>query len=224
MLRLGIDTTSEACSVALDTGSEILQHYRHAPRKHGELLLPWTDQLLAQAGVSRHQLEAVCVSCGPGSFTSLRLGFSVALGIAFALDIPVYPVSSLQLLAMRPFKQGAEYIVAALDARMSEVYIASYSNELGMFPKLLNKEQLIAPANYQLPIVGTRKIPQWHAVGNGFSAEQSALTELLAGQLGRLEAAIWPQAQDLFILSEQVLPVTADQAELAYLRNQVVQT
>ena len=210
--------------MALDTGSEVLQRYQHAPRRHGELLLPWAEELLAQAGMGRSQLDAVCVSRGPGSFTSMRLGFSVALGIACALDIPVYPVSSLQVLAMQPSRQGAKYIVAALDARMHEVYIASYFSELDNYPKLLNEEQLIAPTNYQLPVADLRQTPKWHAVGNGFSAEQGVLAEVMEGRLGQVNSDLWPQARDVLILAEQGSPVAADQAELSYLRNQLVQT
>ncbi len=210
--------------MALDTGSGILQRYRHAPRRHGELLLPWVDELMAEAGMARSQLQAVCVGCGPGSFTSLRMGFSVAVGIAYALDLPVYPVSSLQTLAVQAFTLGAEYAVTALDARMGEVYIGSYSNSLNHYPKALHKEKLIAPADYHLPDINSSSPSRWYAIGNGFSAMQGQLEGLLEGRFSRVCADLWPQARDMFILAERVSPVPADQAELSYLRNQVVQT
>lgn len=223
MRRLAIDTTAEACSVALDTGSETLQRYAHAPRRHGELLLPWIDELLAEAGFDRRQLEAVCVSRGPGSFTSLRLGFSVALGIACALDVPVYPVSGLQALALQAARNGGRHIVAALDARMGEVYIASYINQLDNNIEPIGEEALIAPGRYRLPEPGTPADCGWHGIGNGFSAQQGTLADLLDDRLAQLDTDCWPQARDVLILADEVTPVAAEQAELAYLRNQVVQ-
>ena len=95
-MKLAIDTSAETCSVALQTnGGQVLHRYAHAPRQHASLILPWVDELLAEAGASKNSLQAVCVSCGPGSFTGLRIGFSLGLSIAYALSIPVYPISSL---------------------------------------------------------------------------------------------------------------------------------
>ncbi len=223
MIKLAIDTTSEACSVALSTASgEVLQRYQHAPRRHGELLLPWVDELMAETGIRRDQLDAVCVSSGPGSFTSLRMGFSVALGIAYGLDIPVYPVSGLQALALQAIRSGAKQVVAALDARMGEVYIASFTNNQNGYPMLLGEQQLIAPADYRLPDFAETDC--WHGIGNGFVAEQGALSKALQGGLGNVEPHSWPMASDVLILADRVTPVAADQAELTYLRNQVVQT
>lgn len=229
MIRLAIDTTSEACSVALDSGSDILQRYQHAPRQHGELLLPWVDELLAEAGITRNQLDAVCVTRGPGSFTSLRMGFSVALGIAGALDVPVYPVSGLQTLAVQAVRHGANQVIAALDARMREVYIASYIKNMDGYPELIGEEQLIAPGGYRLPdsagkAPDTSCTTSWHGIGNGFVAEQGALSEALQGRLSKLEPDNWPMARDVLILADKVTPVAADKAELIYLRNKVVQT
>ncbi len=222
MPRLAIDTTAEACSVALDTGSEVLQRYQHAPRRHGELILPWADELLAEAGLVRRQLDGICVSRGPGSFTSLRLGFSVALGMAGGLDLPVYPVSSLQTLALQAARQGGQYIIAALDARMEEVYIASYRANPQGIPELIGAEQLCSAKDFQPPSLA--EPVSWQAIGSGFAALQGALQSALADNLDGQTSDGWPQARDVLILARQVAPVAAHQAELIYLRNQVVQT
>lgn len=219
-IRLAIDTTAEACSVALDTGSEVLQRYAHAPRRHGELLLPWIDELLAEAGVSKPQIDTLCVTRGPGSFTSLRMGFSVALGIAHALDIPVHPVSSLQTLALQAMRNDASHVISALDARMGEVYIASYINQLEGYPEAMSEELLIRPQDYQAGDTTAR----WQGIGSGFAAEQGALEATLGAALIQADADSWPMARDALILADKVTPVAAEQAELVYLRNQVVQT
>jgi len=97
---LAIETSTEACSVALVHGEEILARSELAPRRHGELVLPMADSLLAEAGMSRQALEGIAVGRGPGAFTGVRLAISLAQGMAMALDLPVVTVSSLQALAM----------------------------------------------------------------------------------------------------------------------------
>ena len=99
MNLLAIETSTECCSVALACGDEVVVRSEVAPRRHAELLLPMCDAVLAEAGLSRRQLDAIAVGRGPGAFTGVRLAISAAQGIALALDLPVVPVSSLAALA-----------------------------------------------------------------------------------------------------------------------------
>lgn len=221
-MRLAIDTTAEACSVALECGNDTLQRYAHAPRRHGELLLPFVDELLAEAGIKRSQLSSICTTRGPGSFTSLRMGFSVAVAMGYGLDIPVYPVSSLEALAYQAIAQGGEYIVSALDARMGEVYIGAYQADQQSLLRPLGVEQLLKPDDYQVPVQYSG-ISSWYAIGNGFIAEEHALSKRLDRIIKHSQADAWPQAQHILALAKHVEPVAAEQAQLIYLRNQVVQ-
>ena len=82
MNLLAIETSTETCSVALAVNGDILEYYRHAPREHAELLLPWVDQILAEAGVTFSSVDAIAFSRGPGSFTSLRIGIGVVQGLS----------------------------------------------------------------------------------------------------------------------------------------------
>lgn len=232
--KLAIDTTSEACSVALllDDG-RLLQRYAHAPRQHGELLLCWIEALLAEAGLSGAHLDGIWVTRGPGSFTSLRLGFSVATAMAFALEIPVIAVSSLQALAMRALNSaqtpvaGAQLleqsdtglILATLDARLGELYACWYLHQAGCL-RAAGAEHLLQPAALPWPdqIDGFKAR---HALGNGLLVTDAALQQQLAADGFQCHAECWPQAADLFAVAGIEQGVAAWLAELPYLRKKV---
>src|SRR5215475_15572992 len=113
---IAIETATENCSAALLHEGRLLERSQLAPRRHAELILPMIDSLLAEAGVSRRQLDAIAVGRGPGAFTGVRLAISVAQGIALGLDVPVVPVSSLAALA-QDAPPGDASILAVIDAR-----------------------------------------------------------------------------------------------------------
>ena len=95
MRLLAFETATEACSVAVLVDGETHERFEIAPRRHAELALPWAGQLLAEAGVSKSQIDAIAVGRGPGAFTGVRLAIAIAQGIALALDRPLLPVSTL---------------------------------------------------------------------------------------------------------------------------------
>src|ERR1700756_2296407 len=115
----------EACSVALVHGETVIARSELAPRRHAERVLPMADELLAEAGLGKHALDAIAVGRGPGAFTGVRLAISLAQGIAMALDRPVITISSLAALALEAPEDDAA-ILAVIDARMGEIYAASY--------------------------------------------------------------------------------------------------
>src|SRR5210317_1461885 len=96
---LAIDASSEACSAALLVNNEIYERSEVVPRKHTELILPMVDEVLAEGGVSLGQLDAIAFNRGPGSFTGVRVSTSVTQGLAFAMDLPVIPISGLATVA-----------------------------------------------------------------------------------------------------------------------------
>lgn len=99
---LSLDTSCEACSVALILPSgEIAENYELAAQSHTQRLLPMVDDMLVQHGLQVADLEAIAFSAGPGSFTGIRIGMGVVQGLAFAGQIPVIPVSTLQAQALR---------------------------------------------------------------------------------------------------------------------------
>lgn len=121
---LALDTSTDACSVALDHGGRI--HFRHQveARAHNRLLLPMIEDVLAESGLSPADLDAVAFGRGPGSFTGLRIAAAVTQGLAWAHELPVLGVSSLEVLAVEALARvpTAVGVITLLDARMDECY------------------------------------------------------------------------------------------------------
>ncbi|RBL65802.1 tRNA (adenosine(37)-N6)-threonylcarbamoyltransferase complex dimerization subunit type 1 TsaB, partial [Pseudomonas sp. MWU13-2625] len=129
---LALDTATEACSVALLHDGKVTSHYEVIPRLHAQKLLPMIQELLANAGVTLQQVEAIAFGRGPGAFTGVRIAIGVVQGLAFALERPVLPVSNLAVLAQRALREhGATQVASAIDARMVEVYWGCYQEVAG---------------------------------------------------------------------------------------------
>nr|WP_255775574.1 tRNA (adenosine(37)-N6)-threonylcarbamoyltransferase complex dimerization subunit type 1 TsaB [Microbulbifer sediminum] len=169
-----MDTTSGSCSVALSDGGLVREQFVAAERDHTRRLLPMVDQVLAGSGLKLGELDALAVSRGPGSFTGLRIAISTAQGLAFAANLPVIPVSSLAALAAGARRMHPEWaggtIVAALDARMQQVYWGAYtaaSPGEGLLPEAVqNPEEVaavVAGAGLADPLYGAG--PGWHYAG-----------------------------------------------------------
>jgi len=124
---LAFDTATPLVTVALHDGSDVVVELTsERPMKHGEQLAPLISQALEQAGIVRQDLTAVAVGVGPGPFTGLRVGLVTARTLAFVLEIPVYGVCSLDVLAAEAAAGLGTDFVVATDARRKEVYLASY--------------------------------------------------------------------------------------------------
>lgn len=145
MKILAVDAATEACSVALYNEGEITSIFEVCPQQHSQKLLPFIDQVLTDSGIKLSQLDGIAYGQGPGSFTGVRIGVSVTQGLAFGADLPVVGVSNLAIMAQQAIEQHqAQSVVAAIDARMSEVYLACYQNMNGL-AQLLDKEIVIKP-------------------------------------------------------------------------------
>lgn len=126
---LAIETTTRTGSVAVlrddQTGLQLFDGAMTQQIGHAETVLPLIDSVIRQAGITRADIGLVAFGQGPGAFTGIRLGCSVAQGIALALELPVVAVNSLQTVAAA-FEIGSAVTLVALDARMQEVYFAAY--------------------------------------------------------------------------------------------------
>jgi tRNA threonylcarbamoyladenosine biosynthesis protein TsaB len=127
---LAFDTATPFVSVALHDGQDVVVELKSdRPMKHGEQLAPLIEQAFRQAGITRQDLTAIGVGVGPGPFTGLRVGLMTARTLAYVLEIPVYGVCSLDVLAVEAVDSGAvtagDFLVAT-DARRKEVYVARY--------------------------------------------------------------------------------------------------
>ena len=230
MRLLAFETATEACSVAISVDGRVLERFEIAPRRHAELALPWAEVLLAEAGVARSQVDAVAVSRGPGAFTGVRLGIGVAQGIALALDRPVIAVSTLAVLAegvvgslsQQVPEAGDHNVMAAIDARMGEVYVGTFSRRAGDVVALM-PEVVAKPEDVAVP-----EGSGWIAVGTGFAAADGALHSRFAGQVARVDAQALPRAGHLARLAEAAFArgeaLAPERVEPAYLRNNVALT
>lgn len=121
---LAVDTATESCSAACLTDDHVHERSVIDPQGHSRLLLPMIEEVLREADISKNALDAVVYDAGPGSFTGIRIGAGVAQGIALALNKPMLSISSLMILAegIRDQIKPSDRIVAAIDARMEQVY------------------------------------------------------------------------------------------------------
>ena len=128
---LSIETSTSICSVALhERGALLALAEIKEPGAHAEKLLLLVDEVFEKAGLSFADLDAVAVSQGPGSYTGLRIGVSTAKGIAYALEIPLIGINTLQAMAASQSVAPGDYVVAVLDARRKEVYTQTFGDSL----------------------------------------------------------------------------------------------
>ena len=220
---LAIETSTTACSVALLFQGSMTRRYSEEPRSHTRLVMSMVDEVLTEAGVELNQLDVIGTTIGPGSFTGLRIGFSVVQGLAFGLDIPVIPMSTLHVmvasysrLAQDSFNGepgSGRIIMPLIDARMDEFNCGCYEvNDLGFVSPLIT-DQLLSRSN-ALALIDEHK-PEV-IIGEGhmlFLDEMENYTRLVA---------IYPDAQDLLYLAveefQRGMAVPVDSVDLVYLR------
>lgn len=218
MNLLAIETSTDLGSIALWRDGDVL--LRHCPRgvSHSETLLPLIGGALAEAGLGFAGLHGVAFGCGPGAFTGLRVACGVAQGLAFAHDLPLLPVGTLDALALA---SGGARVMAALDARMGEAYFACFAVQ-GDEVTPCGPVGVHAPHSVPLPATGG-----WLACGNALAA-YPALHERLLPFVDAWQPELMPSAEAVARLAaprlargERVDP--ADALPL-YVRDKVAQT
>lgn len=224
MNLLAIECSTEVLSVAVYASGEVRERLEDGGRRHGDRLLVLIDAVLADARLSKLDLSAVAFGCGPGAFTGVRMAVAAAQGIAYGLDIPAVPVSSLAALAQEGFDRGAATPMLALaDARMGEVYAGYFEVDehglvLPIAEECLSKpEQLVLPGD-----------DVWCAVGPGLRAYRSVLDRRFGYRLDAIERSVYPQASAVARLGARAmragLSLDARRAMPVYLRNKVALT
>lgn len=216
MKLLALDTSTEACSAALYLDGQLMEQYRLAPREHSQLILDMIQHLLAESGLVLSQLDGLAFGRGPGSFVGVRIATGIAQGIAYAADLPVVPVSSLEALA---YGSGHDYTAVAIDARMQEVYWAHYIRQSTGEMKLAAGEGVCAPER----VPQCHKEHSWIGVGSGWLGHHERLSHRLG--VKQWEGEVYPRAASIVRLALAKLnrgqSVSADQAMPTYLRDRV---
>ena len=121
-----LETATEACSVAVQSGDKIVSEYVICPQQHSQRILPMLAHALSEAGLAKQDIDGIGFGHGPGSFTGVRIAMGMTQGLALGLDIPVVGVSTLGAMAQQIFAQQPKVtdVFAAIDARMDEVYFS----------------------------------------------------------------------------------------------------
>ncbi len=210
MKLLAIDTTTDTATVALSMNGEVYHEEQTGMRQHAQYLLPMIQRLLALAGLSCQQLDGIVFGRGPGSFTGLRIACSVAKGLAYAHDLPMYPVSSLAAIA-EPFGLS-QPVLAILDARMHQVYWAYFEGDTSE-----THEHVSAVEDIQIV-----PIKPFILAGVGFESYLPQLPMALQAQMIQQQVVI-PSAESMIRLVEsgEIKPISAEAALPVYVRNQV---
>ena len=220
---LSLDSSTEACSIALLTeDGKVHQRFMLAPREHTQKILPTIDEVVKEAGLNLADIDAIVYGQGPGSFTGVRIGISIAQGLAFGLDIKMVGVSTLQAMAQQALDtNGTQSVYAAIDARMGEVYFAHYRNEAG-FMVLQDKEVVIKPEDLIAAFANNDIVDSSVLAGTGWEAYPT-LQEYFANCV--LSDIIYPNAANMLkagkLLIERNGAVEPELAVPVYLRDTV---
>ncbi len=217
MKILALETATEACSAALNIDGEIRERFEIAPRGHSTLILPMLKSLLTEADISLQQVDALAFGRGPGAFTGVRIGVGVAQGVAFGADLAVLPISTLAALAQTT---GAMQVLAAIDARMDEVYWGAYRRDKNGLMRLQGEECVVAP-----DATPAASGEDWLGAGSGWGMYGDHLRARHAGQVAGVAADALPHAAAVSRLAVAAFgtgaAVGAEQALPVYLRDTV---
>ena len=209
MKLLALETANEQCSVSIvDDTQELFFQLDARAKAQTQTILPMIEQAFNQLALSAADLTAIAFSRGPGSFSGVRINAAVTQALAWANDLPVVPVSSLQALAQAAYRvAGLRSVTAVLDARMNEVYIASFELDQHGIMQAVDTEQLL---NYSAASQAVR----FELVGSG-----SALIQPEAIEFKEIVATAQDIAQIARIAALQQQWVAAEEALPVYLRD-----
>nr|WP_221275760.1 tRNA (adenosine(37)-N6)-threonylcarbamoyltransferase complex dimerization subunit type 1 TsaB [Marinobacter oulmenensis] len=223
---MALDTSSAGCSAALWLDGRVTERFELAPRGHTRLLMPMVRELLAEAAVTPQDLDVLAFACGPGSFTGLRIATGAIQGLAWGLDLPVVPVSSLATVALcamdtHQIPEG-QNVAVAFDARMGEVYWGAFRSEAGL-PVSLEAERVCPPSAVSLPATGDAGA-LWLGAGQGWSLQQQ-MPEAVVARMQTIDETLVPRAAQVARLAEagwhRGEAVSAEQAQPVYIRDEV---
>jgi tRNA threonylcarbamoyladenosine biosynthesis protein TsaB len=216
MRILALDTSTEYCSVALWQDGVVVERCELVGQKHSETLMAMLDALLHETEAKLAQLDGIAFGMGPGSFTGVRIACGVTQGLALGANLPVVGVCTLEALAEA---SGKSRVIAALDARMGEIYHAVYARQHDGWTTV-SEPCLCKPENPPSVVGG-----DWFGVGSGFAAYGAVLEARFDGHLQGSNGAAIPQAAAIAALGAVQFAlgrgVDAAEALPLYLRDKV---
>ncbi|MDF1757784.1 MAG: tRNA (adenosine(37)-N6)-threonylcarbamoyltransferase complex dimerization subunit type 1 TsaB [Legionellaceae bacterium] len=215
MNLLAIDTSTELASIAILANDTVYSKEHNNIRQHAQFLLPMLDELMDEAKISLKNLDGLVFGSGPGSFTGLRVACSAVKALAFAADIPVYPVGSLQAIAYAACDgviTPENPVLAILDARMDEVYWQYFTDHTTYDPKVTRAGEICIP--HDKPII---------LAGVGLDTYASSLPEAVQDIIS-VRKDVYPTAKVMLRLAQNtnINSVSLERVLPLYVRNQVV--
>jgi tRNA threonylcarbamoyladenosine biosynthesis protein TsaB len=207
-----IEASTEWCSVAVWHDGELAGVEQRAGQRHAELALPMLERLLAQARLTMPDLQAIAFGAGPGAFTGLRIACGLAQGLAYARNLPVIGISTLEALAD---ECGTPRVVACLDARMGEVYYSALERRAGRWHEVIAAQCVALDAAPRPAGTG------WVGCGSGFAGRGLPWLDAVYPEVHPGAAAVARLAAPRLAAGEGV---DAAQAAPRYLRDKVALT
>lgn len=200
---LAFNTVTELCSVALMIDHKVYNHCMLTPRLHAEHILFMINKLLIDTGVSLRSLDCIIFDQGPGSFIGVRLGLSIAQGLALGLNLPLISVSSLSVLAQGAWRVfSATHVVTTIHAYMNTLYWACYKRQT-----YNNNNKWICINDACLVTVSIAKKMihtlqgKWSLVGTGWNMNQQLISYIDNKiDIFILKKIMLPEAQDMLLL------------------------
>lgn len=216
---LAIDTANNFLSLALYKDNLIYTICEDIGNKQSEFILPKINQLLTENDTKLQDLTSISYNAGPGGFTGLRIGLSVAMSLAYSLKIPLYPVNMFAMYHNALNTDNNSII--ALDAKLGQIYLAGFDNKGGYLiePQLINPEQLSSVLSKHNLINDNDTI----ITGSGWTAYTEIFNQDVSLQNLQYVESGYPSATTMInlVLSGKSQPCSAHEAELLYLRNKV---
>lgn len=221
MKLLALDTSSVACSVGVQLGSEVFTRHEEKPREHTRLLMPMIRSVLAEADVGLSDLDGIVLGNGPGSFIGMRIGASVAQGLAHGANLKIAPVSSMAAVAAAAGSREPTTVAVAQDAHMQEVYLGLYQVNDGVVTEMIAERLQRCDAIAELA-----DNEGCIAAGYGWQRYPDLLEANLANLQG-LAKVLYPRARFLLSLGVNAFElgnwIAAEDVNPAYLRQQVAE-
>lgn len=228
---LTIDTTTEACSVAILSGGEIREKFQIIPRLHGELILKMVDEMITDCGIQLKDIDFFGVNCGPGAFTGVRLGISVTQALAFSLNKRVFTINTLEVMAwhtaqeiLRKSPQLDTFtILVAMDARLNEIYWQCFQFQDSKMISIGNAEVASAKA-VTIPQL-TEQIPIY-SCGNGWQQYGEIIQKRILYPIKFMPNQTLPHAAAALDLLEldSLKALEPEEIKPIYLREKVAKT
>ena len=216
MKILALDTSTEHCSIALSLNGEMISKEVLAGQQHSKLLLPMLHEMLTTNNLALSEFDGIAFGAGPGSFTGLRIACGIAQGLAFAAELSIVGISTLEALAQRT---DGNNVITALDARMGEIYHAAYTRTADGW-KTISKPIVCLPQN-----APTLTGENWVGSGSGFDIYRQELSLRYHHQLIDTQHDLYPHASEIAQLALTKFTNESDSqlmnAAPIYIRNNV---